>query len=55
MAKILVTGGTGYIGSHTITELLKNSKFEVLCVDSCERSTPETIDRIEAITGIRVK
>lgn len=53
--KILVTGGTGYIGSHTIIELLNNGNFEPIAVDSCVRSTPETISRIETITGIRVK
>ena len=52
--KILVTGGTGYIGSHTIIELVQTGQFEVISVDSCERSTPQTIDRIEAITGIKV-
>lgn len=53
--KIIVTGGTGYIGSHTIIELIKNGVFEPIAVDSCVRSTPETIDRIETITGCRVK
>jgi len=54
MNKILVTGGTGYIGSHTIIELLETGLFEVVSVDSCERSTPQTIDRIGAITGIKI-
>lgn len=53
--KILITGGTGYIGSHTIIELLKNGNFAPISVDSGIRSTPETIDRIEAITGTRVQ
>jgi len=52
--KVLITGGTGYIGSHTIIEIIETGKFIPICVDSCERSTPETIDRIEKITGIRV-
>ena len=52
--KVLITGGTGYIGSHTIIEMIETGKFIPICVDSCERSTPETIDRIEKITGIRV-
>jgi len=52
--KVLITGGTGYIGSHTIIEMIETGKFTPICVDSCERSTPETIDRIEKITGIRV-
>ncbi|MDL2297187.1 UDP-glucose 4-epimerase GalE [Bacteroidales bacterium OttesenSCG-928-B11] len=55
MEKIMVTGGTGYIGSHTIIELLKRGGLEVFSVDSCVRSTPETIDRIEKITGKKVK
>jgi len=52
--KVLITGGTGYIGSHTIIEMIETGKFTPICVDSCERSTPETIDRIEQITGVRV-
>ena len=52
--KVLITGGTGYIGSHTIIEMIETGKFTPVCVDSCERSTPETIDRIEKITGVRV-
>jgi len=52
--KVLITGGTGYIGSHTIIEMIETGKFTPICVDSCERSTPETIDRIEKITGVRV-
>jgi len=52
--KVLITGGTGYIGSHTSIEMIESGKFIPICVDSCERSTPETIDRIEDITGIRI-
>jgi len=52
--KVLITGGTGYIGSHTIIEIIESGKFTPICVDSCERSTQETIDRIEKITGVRV-
>jgi UDP-glucose 4-epimerase len=52
--KILITGGTGYIGSHTIIEMIETGKFTPICVDSCERSTPQTIDRIEKITNVRV-
>lgn len=51
----MVTGGTGYIGSNTIIELLKQGVYEVISVDNHVRSTPETIDRIEKITGVRVK
>lgn len=52
--KVLVTGGMGYIGSHTVIELLKSKKFKVISADSCERSTPETASRIELITGEKV-
>ncbi|VAW28133.1 UDP-glucose 4-epimerase, partial [hydrothermal vent metagenome] len=50
--KILVTGGTGYIGSHTVVEL-QNKGFEVLIVDNLSNSSAEIIDKIEKITGIR--
>jgi len=50
--KILVTGGTGYIGSHTVVEL-QNVGFEVVIVDDLSNSTIGVIDRIEQITGIR--
>jgi UDP-glucose 4-epimerase len=52
--KVLITGGTGYIGSHTIIEMIETGKFTPLCVDSCERSSQKTIERIEKITNIRV-
>jgi len=50
--KILVTGGTGYIGSHTVVELQKQD-FEVIIVDNLSNSTIEVLDGIEAITGVR--
>lgn len=53
--KIIVTGGTGYIGSHTVIELLENGGYEPVVIDSCVRSTPNTIQRIEKITGERVR
>ena len=53
--KILVTGGMGYIGSHTIIELIKNGKYDPVSVDSCVRSTSETALRIAAITGKKIK
>ncbi len=53
MKKILVTGGAGYIGSHTIIELL-NAGFEVVSIDNYVNSEPETYDRIEKITGKRI-
>lgn len=50
--KILVTGGTGYIGSHTAVEL-QNAGYEVIIVDNLSNSTADSIDGIEHITGIR--
>ena len=48
--KILVTGGTGYIGSHTAIELLDND-YEVVIVDNLSNSKKEVLDRIKDITG----
>jgi UDP-glucose 4-epimerase len=50
--KILVTGGAGYIGSHTTVEL-QNAGYEVVIVDNLSNSNAEVIDGIEKITGIR--
>ncbi len=50
--KILVTGGTGYIGSHTVVELQKKG-FEVVIVDNLSNSYITVVDQIEAISGIR--
>ena len=50
---ILVTGGTGYIGSHTVVELLKNANYSVDIIDNLANSKAGVIDRIEQITGIR--
>ena len=52
--KILVTGGTGYIGSHTCVELL-NSGYEVIIVDNLVNSKRDVVDKIEKITGKKVK
>lgn len=48
--KVLVTGGAGYIGSHTCVELL-NQGFEVVVVDNLSNSSVEALKRVEAITG----
>lgn len=53
--KILVTGGCGYIGSHTLIELLDSNRYNAVSVDFCKRSAPETMQRVENITGIKVK
>ncbi len=50
MKKILVTGGTGYIGSHTAVELLNNG-YEVVIVDNLSNSTKTPLASIEKITG----
>ncbi len=50
--QILVTGGTGYIGSHTVVEL-QNSGFDVVIVDDLSNSQIEVLDNIQKITGIR--
>jgi len=52
LQKILVTGGTGYIGSHTVVEL-QNNGYEVIIADNLSNSKIEVLDGIEAITGIR--
>ena len=49
---ILVTGGTGYIGSHTVVELL-NAGYDVAILDNYSNSKPIVLDRIEEITGKR--
>lgn len=48
--KIIVTGGCGYIGSHTVIELIENN-YEVIILDDLSNSGEETLDRIEKITG----
>ena len=50
--KILVTGGTGYIGSHTVVEL-QNAGYEVVIIDNLSNSIIEVLDGIERITGVR--
>lgn len=50
--KILVTGGTGYIGSHTSVELI-NAGFEVVIIDNLSNSNVKVLDGIEEITGVK--
>lgn len=54
MAAILLAGGAGYIGSHTAVELL-NAGYEVVAADNFVNSSPESIRRVEQITGKQVK
>jgi UDP-glucose 4-epimerase len=53
-AKILVTGGVGYIGSHTIADLIENG-FEVISADNLSRSNASILEGIEKTTGVKVK
>ena len=53
MAKILITGGAGYIGSHTALELLK-AGYEVVVYDNLSNSSKESIKRVEELTGKRI-
>ena len=50
--KILVTGGTGYIGSHTVVEL-QNAGYEVVIIDNLSNSSADVVDNIEKVSGIR--
>ena len=52
--KILVTGGCGYIGSHTIVDLIEND-FDVISVDNLSRSSGRILEGVERITGKKVK
>ena len=52
--KILVTGGTGFIGSHTVVELL-NENYEVVIIDNFSNSKPNVVDKIKTITNKEFK
>ena len=52
--KVLVTGGTGYIGSHTCVELL-NAGYDVVIIDNLSNSKEEVVNKIKEITGKSVK
>lgn len=54
MAKILVTGGCGYIGSHTLVDLIENG-YDVISIDNNSRSKPQIFEGVEKITGKKVK
>ena len=50
--KIIVTGGCGYIGSHTVITLIHHN-FDVVILDDLSNSSPQILDRIETISGVR--
>ena len=50
--KILVTGGTGYIGSHTVVEL-QNNGYDVVIIDNLSNSRADVVDNIEKVSGVR--
>ncbi len=52
MDRILVTGGTGYIGSHTVVEL-QQAGYKVVIIDNLSNSSRDVVDGIERITGVR--
>ncbi len=52
--KILITGGAGYIGSHTIIEILENTNYDVTSIDNFSNSSSKTFERIKQITGKEV-
>ena len=54
MSKILVTGGCGYIGSHTIVDLIEHG-YDVISVDNNSRSNPTILKGVELITGKKIK
>lgn len=53
--KILITGITGYIGSHTAIEILKSPKLELIGIDNLSNSSVASLDRIEQISGRKPK
>lgn len=55
MKTILVTGGAGYIGSHTVVELLKNPEYDVIIVDNFSNSNPEIVNRLHDLTQRPIK
>ena len=50
MGKILVTGGTGYLGTHMLVELVKQG-YDPLCLDNLHNSSPSVLDAVKTICG----
>ena len=55
MATIIITGGAGYIGSHTIIELLEKTNYDIVSVDNFSNSSASVYDKIKSITGKEFK
>jgi UDP-glucose 4-epimerase len=55
MKTFLITGGAGYIGSHTVAELLNNPNYDVIIVDNFSNSNPEIVNRLYQLTNRPVK
>jgi len=53
--QILITGGAGYIGSHTIIDIFENTNWEVISIDDYSTSSEDTYARVEHITGKKVR
>ena len=53
--KVLITGGAGYIGSHTIIDIFDNTDFKLESIDAYFNSDANTFNRIKEISGIDVK
>ena len=53
--KVLVTGGCGYIGSHTLTELVRQTNYDLVSVDSLTNSAASALEQVEKITGRKIK
>lgn len=51
---VLVSGGAGYIGSHTVVELLNSNEYEPVVIDNLYNASRECITRIEKLTGKKV-
>lgn len=51
---IIVTGACGYIGSHTLIELIRDGRFEPVSIDSLINSSIDTLERVEKVTGVKV-
>ena len=52
IGKIIITGGCGYIGSHTVITMI-NHNYEVVIIDDLSNSNAQILDRIQKITGVR--